>query len=261
VSGLPEPLSSVLAPSAWTAIDFISDLHLAPETPLTLAALRRYLRSTPAQAVFLLGDIFEVWIGDDARGDAFEAECTALLKFASQDLTLFFMAGNRDFLVGDDMAAAAGFQRLADPCLLEAFGRRWLLSHGDALCLDDKPYQQFRAMARNPAWQAQMLAQPVERRREQARQMRLQSMANQQAMKPENWADLDAEATHAWLRQAAAPVLIHGHTHRPAEHDLGEGLSRWVLSDWDCEHGAPRGGPLRLTAAGLSRPGLGPGLG
>lgn len=243
----------VEAPAGWSVVDFVSDLHLSPETPQTLAAFQRHLRNTPAQAVFLLGDIFEVWIGDDARSDAFEAECTALLKAASQDLTLFFMAGNRDFLVGDAMADAAGFQRLSDPCVLQAFGQRLLLSHGDALCLDDKAYQQFRAMARNPAWQAQMLAQPVERRREQARQMRQQSMQNQRDMKPENWADLDAEATRTWLREHAAAQLIHGHTHRPALHDLGDGLSRWVLTDWDLAATPPRGGALRLSAQGFSR--------
>lgn len=239
------------APADWRRIDFLSDLHLSPDTPKTFEALRRHLDETSAEAVFLLGDIFEVWIGDDSRIEPFEAQCVEMLRAASAKRQLFFMVGNRDFLVGPEMLAACGMQALADPTVLSAFGGRWLLSHGDALCLEDKPYQAFRAQARNPAWQQQMLTQPLPVRRAIAQQMRAASKAAQ--TKPELWADLDAEATVQWLKAAGASELIHGHTHRPMMHDLGDGLRRHVLSDWDFDGAQPRGDVLRLRQAGLRR--------
>ncbi|QPF73303.1 UDP-2,3-diacylglucosamine diphosphatase [Roseateles sp. DAIF2] len=238
------------APPGWSAIDFLSDLHLAPELPATLAALRRQLQDSPADAFFLLGDIFEVWIGDDARHEDFEAECLALLRAAGRPL--FFMAGNRDFLLGEAMARDAGLTRLTDPTVLEAFGQRLLLSHGDALCLADADYQRFRAQVRADDWQREFLARPLAERRALARQMRDASRAAQRGLDPMSWADVDAAAAADWLRQARCQVLLHGHTHRPAVHELGGGLRRWVLSDWDLDHDA-RGDVLRLSAAGLQR--------
>jgi len=244
-----------VAPPAWRRIDFLSDLHLSPDTPATLAALAAHLEETSAEAVFLLGDIFEVWVGDDARFEPFEARCVAMLRAASQRRALFFMAGNRDFLLGPAMLADCGMQGLADPTVLSAFGQRWLLSHGDALCLEDKPYQAFRAQVRSAAWQAAFLARPLSERRALARQMREASMKAQHE-KQELWADLDGPACLAWLQAADAVGLIHGHTHRPAVHELGQGLRRHVLSDWDFEAGpphGPRGDLLRLRHAGLRR--------
>lgn len=243
------------APPGWTQIDFLSDLHLAPDMPATLAALGRHLRDTPAQAVLLLGDIFEVWVGDDARFDAFEARCTALLREAGQRLNLFFMPGNRDFLVGPDLLAEVGMQGLNDPTVLLAFGQRILLSHGDALCLDDADYQRFRAEVRGEAWQADFLAKPLDERRAIARGLRKQSERLKREQMPSDWSDLDAAACLDWLAQARADRLIHGHTHRPASHALAPGKDRVVLSDWDLDgqHGPARAEVLRLSAAGLQR--------
>jgi len=239
------------APAGWRRIDILSDLHLSPDTPATVEALASHLEETAAEAVFLLGDIFEVWVGDDARFDPFEAHCVALLRAASEKRALFFMSGNRDFLVGPEMLADCGMRRLEDPTVLNAFGQRWLLTHGDALCLEDKPYQAFRTQVRSPAWQAELLARPLAERREIGRQMRAASQASQAGQ--ELWADLDADACRHWLRAAKASTLIHGHTHRPREHDLGQGLRRVVLSDWDFDTSSPRGDLLRLRQVGLRR--------
>nr|WP_316638881.1 UDP-2,3-diacylglucosamine diphosphatase [uncultured Roseateles sp.] len=243
------------AAPGWTQIDFLSDLHLAPDTPATLAALERHLRVTPAQAVFLLGDIFEVWVGDDARFEGFEAPCTALLRQAAQRLTLFFMPGNRDFLVGPALLADVGMQGLSDPTVLRAFGQRILLSHGDALCLDDADYQRFRAEVRGEAWQTAFLAKPLDERKAIARGLRTQSEERKRGQMPSEWSDLDAAACLEWLAHAKADLLIHGHTHRPASHALAAGKQRVVLSDWDLDgqHGPARAEVLRLSATGLQR--------
>ncbi len=247
---LPE-LHELSAPAAWRRIDFLSDLHLSPDTPATLAALEAHLQETAAEAVFLLGDIFEVWVGDDARFDPFEAQCVAMLRAASERLSLFFMAGNRDFLLGEAMAADCGMTLLPDPTVLDAFGQRWLLTHGDALCLEDTQYQAFRAQVRSPEWQAALLAKPLAERREIGRQMRAASQARGKTM--ELWADLDTETSKDWLRAAGAVAMIHGHTHRPAVNELGDGFRRYVLSDWDLEAAPPRADILRLRHAGLRR--------
>jgi len=259
-AALPE-FAELTAPAEWRRLDFISDLHLSPETPATLAALERHLQETTADAVILLGDIFEVWIGDDARTEPFEAGCLAMLRKAAERLALFFMVGNRDFIAGQAMAAAGGMTLLADPTVLVAFEQRWLLTHGDALCLEDKPYQAFRAQVRNPAWQQAWLARPLAERAALARQMRAASKARQadaaakgEGMGGELWADLDREACIAWLEAAGSTDMINGHTHRPATHELASGLRRHVLSDWDLDSATPpRAEVLRLRRAGLRR--------
>jgi len=236
----------------WRCIDLLSDVHLHAEMPSTFAAWRRHLLDTPADAVLMLGDLFEVWVGDDARHQGFAADCLAVLQQAARHKVLAFLPGNRDFLVGDALLAEAGVQRLADPTVLRAFDQRWLLSHGDALCLDDTAYQQFRAQVRSPAWQQQFLAQPLVQREQQARAMRDASQVHQAAMDPAQWSDVDNAAASQWLQAAHAPVLIHGHTHRPAVHRLPGGQTRWVMGDWDLDHGpAPRAQALRLQADGL----------
>ena len=243
------------APADWQRIDFLSDLHLSADTPATLAALQAHLDETRADAVFLLGDIFEVWVGDDVRFEPFEAACVEMLRAAGERRPLYFMAGNRDFLLGPDMLADCGIRGLSDPTVLIAFGQRWLLSHGDALCLEDKPYQAFRTQVRNPVWQADFLARPLAERQAMARQMRVASQANQS--RQELWADLDTPACIAWLQAADCTDLIHGHTHRPGKHSLANGqahgLRRHVLSDWDFEATPPRGDVLRLRRTGLRR--------
>lgn len=244
-------IHALTAPAHWQQVDLLSDLHLGPDTPGTLARLQRHLAETPAQAALLLGDIFEVWVGDDARHEPFEAGVVEMLRAASARLDLFFMPGNRDFLVGPDMLAAAGMTALPDPTVLVAFGQRWLLTHGDAQCLSDTGYQAWRATSRSAAWQADFLAKPLADRQAFGRQARAQSRASQAAQLMAT--DLDADACRALLREADAPTLIHGHTHRPAVHDLGHGLTRVVLSDWDADAAAPRGDLIRLSAAGLQR--------
>ena len=244
-------IPTLAAPADWVQIDLLSDLHLGPGTPGTLARLGRHLAETPAQAVLLLGDIFEVWVGDDARHEPFEAEVVQLLRTALAQRALYFMPGNRDFLVGPALLADAGMSALPDPTVLDAFGQRWLLVHGDAQCLDDTAYQAFRRQVRSPEWQAQLLAQPLAARQALARQMREGSRAAQAAQLMAT--DLDADACRALLQEAGATTMIHGHTHRPAAHDLGGGLQRVVLSDWDFESTPPRGDVIRLSAAGWAR--------
>ena len=244
----------VKAPADWRCIDFISDLHLAANTPLTFAAWARYLRNTPADAVFILGDLFEVWVGDDARFEGFEARCAEVLTAASQQRSLAFMVGNRDFLLGDSMLRACGVQALADPCVLSAFGERVLLTHGDALCLADTEYQKFRAMVRSSAWQDEFLSQPLGARRQFARDARQQSEARKRGLpSPADWADVDFPCAIEWLQQAGSTTLIHGHTHRPATESIGAACTRHVLSDWDLDQAPERAEVLRFSARGLAR--------
>jgi UDP-2,3-diacylglucosamine hydrolase len=244
-------IHTLTAPAQWRQVDLLSDLHLGPDTPRTLARLEQHLVGTPAQAVLLLGDIFEVWVGDDARHEPFEGSVVRLLRDASRRLDLFFMHGNRDFLVGAELLANAGMIALPDPTVLDAFGQRWLLVHGDAQCLADTAYQAFRRQVRSPQWQAELLTQPLAARQALGRQMREGSRAAQAAQLMAS--DLDAAACRTLLDEAGATTMIHGHTHRPAEHDLGDGRQRVVLSDWDLDATAPRGDVIRLSAAGLQR--------
>jgi UDP-2,3-diacylglucosamine hydrolase len=243
----------LVAPAAWRSVDIISDLHLQADAPQTFEAWRGYLKTSPADAIFILGDLFEVWVGDDAASQpGFEAQCVQLLRAAAARRPLFFMHGNRDFLVGEAFARQASFTLLQDPTVLVFMGQRWLLSHGDALCLEDTEYLRFRAQVRSPAWQQALLAQPLEARRAFARAARAQSEERQRAPSMV-WADVDADAARDWLRRAGAATLIHGHTHRPAEHDQGNGLHRVVLSDWDAAAHPPRAQVLCLSASGLRR--------
>ncbi len=247
-----------VAPGAWRTVDFISDLHLEADHPATVDAFSHYLDTTPADAVFLLGDLFEVWVGDDAIQEpgSFEAACCALLRRAASRKALYFMHGNRDFLVGAGFTEATGIPVLQDPTVLVFSGSRWLLSHGDALCLADVPYQKFRAMARDPQWQAQLLALPLAARRAQGRSARAESESRKQSGTA-FYGDVDNAAAMQWLQAAQATALIHGHTHLPADHMLqaadGAALARHVLTDWDLSARTPRAEALRLTAAGLER--------
>ena len=237
---------------AWQRIDLLSDVHLRADQPRTFAAWRDHLLGTPADAVLMLGDLFEVWVGDDARRDPFEAQCLAVLQAASRQRALAFLPGNRDFLVGDALLAEAGVQRLADPTVLLAFGQRLLLTHGDALCLSDTAYQHFRARVRGAHWQAAFLALSLDERHRQARAMRDASSMHQAALPAEQWSDVDDDAAADWLAQAGARVMVHGHTHRPALHALPGGGCRHVLGDWDFEATPPRARALCLTASGLA---------
>lgn len=237
-------------PPGWRAIDFISDLHLAPDHPRTVRAWSHYMACTRADAVVMLGDVFEAWVGDDSRDLAFEGSLVAAIRSATSRLTVAFMPGNRDFLVGPALLEATGMQALQDPTCLANWGDRWLLAHGDAQCLQDHRYQAFRAQVRDPSWQRAFLARPLAERLELARAMRQESMRLQQGA-TESVGDLDAEACRHLLRRAGATLMLHGHTHRPATHDLGDGLRRLVLSDWELDDlAAPRAEVLRLSADG-----------
>ena len=261
----PPRIEVLQAPAAWRFVDFISDLHLQSGEHATFEAWQHYLAGTAADAVFILGDLFEVWVGDDAAGaPGFERDCGRILAQAALRHDVFFMPGNRDFLVGDAFLAASGMRGLHDPTVLEYAGQRWLLSHGDALCLDDIDYQQFRRVVREPAWQQTVLARPLAERRTLARQIR-QHGTRSAGADPAGYADVDADAARAWLTAARATTLIHGHTHRPGDHDLGAPnlpapappgtarLQRVVLSDWDAAATPARAQVLRLSAAGLQR--------
>ena len=216
------------------------------------------MATTEADALFILGDLFEVWVGDDALTEpgSFEAQGCAHLQSAARRLPVYFMHGNRDFLAGSAFLAHCGITGLADPTVLVFDGQRYVLSHGDLLCLDDVDYQRFRAQARSAEWQAQFLAQPLAIRRAQARGIRQESEARKQS--GVTYADVDAPAAVAWLQAADAHTLIHGHTHRPADHALAPGLRRVVLSDWDAAALPPRVETLRLSRAGLERIALAP---
>ncbi|MES2999615.1 MAG: UDP-2,3-diacylglucosamine diphosphatase [Pseudomonadota bacterium] len=241
----------VAAPERWRAIDFISDLHLQTSEPGTLAAWRRYMAATPADAVFILGDLFEVWVGDDAaREPGLEADCAAVIRTASERLDVLFMHGNRDFLVGDQFMRDCSATLLADPTLLDFAGKRWLLTHGDALCLSDTDYMKFRAEVRAPSWQREFLGKPLARRQAIARDLRAQSESVKRATV--DYADVDADAAAAWVKASGADALIHGHTHKPADHVLA-GRPRTVLSDWDAAAASPRLEALRVDATGARR--------
>lgn len=240
------------APAHWRVVDFISDLHLQATEPLTVQAWERYMAHTRADAVFILGDLFEVWVGDDVLQAAdeearFEQHCIDVLKATAARCVVHFMHGNRDFLLGPEGARAAGFTLLDDPTALVFGSERWLLTHGDALCLADVEYLQFRAQVRTATWQQTFLAKPLTERRAIAHGLRQESERRKQSGIA--YADVDGPLACNWLRSADASQLIHGHTHKPADHALGPGLSRRVLSDWDAAASPPRAQVLRLQRA------------
>jgi UDP-2,3-diacylglucosamine hydrolase len=241
------------ADQTWHTIDFISDLHLQTNEPATFAAWQHYMAGTPADAVFILGDLFEVWVGDDAllakaqgENKPFEADCQQVLQTAAERLSVYFMHGNRDFLFGDAAAKACGLTLLRDPTVLVFEEHRWLLSHGDVLCVADTDYQQFRESVRSDVWRTAFLAKPLSERQSLARAIRTQSEAKKASAA--TFFDVDGDTAATWLRAAQANTLIHGHTHRAAEHILAENpdLRRVVLSDWDAQADPPRLQILRM---------------
>ncbi|MGA8008097.1 MAG: UDP-2,3-diacylglucosamine diphosphatase [Thiomonas sp.] len=252
----------LIAPSRWRRIAFISDLHLAAQAPRTTQAFVDWLKggAREADALFILGDLFEAWIGDDllspaapavAQQDAGSAQtiADALRAFTDTGRALFVQHGNRDFLLGAGFVHATGAQLLPDPAVFIFQDQRVLLTHGDQLCTADTAYLQFRAKVRTPDWQRHALAQPLAARVQQALAMRAASSAAQ--TRPENWADADPQEAARWLSRADCRWMIHGHTHRPRNH-WESGLLRQVLSDWDCDaaHGAPdRAQALWLSAS------------
>jgi len=234
----------MIAPSDWRMVDFLSDVHLDASEVATFNAWANHLNTTPANALFILGDLFEVWIGDDTQ-DPFHLQCMEVLRTTAKRIPVFFMCGNRDFLVGSDWLQSTDVQGLQDPCALELAKQKVLLSHGDALCIDDTDYMAFRQQVRSSAWQEAFLAKPLSERQQIAKDLRTQSKARQQ--KQTNYVDVDVKTARAWLHENDCKLLIHGHTHRPATHDLGNGLSRMVLSDWEALATPPRLEVLRWT--------------
>jgi UDP-2,3-diacylglucosamine hydrolase len=248
----------------WGTVDFISDLHLCESQPATFDAWQRYMSSTTAEAVFILGDLFEVWVGDDSiRADLspqsrdlnFEESCALVLQAAGKRLNLFVMQGNRDFLIGSQMMIACNATLLADPTVLRFHEQRYLLTHGDMLCLADTQYLSFRDIVRQPAWQQAQLAKPLAERQAIGRHMRVESQKNQQNLL--EYAEVDDAAALAWLEASNAKTMIHGHTHKPANHDLGSGFERVVMTDWDLNATPARAEVLQLSTTGLRRIKLG----
>ena len=236
----------LVAPSRWACVDFISDIHLQSSEKLTFQAWSDYLHHTAADAVFILGDLFEVWVGDDVLSvqTGFERLCANVLCVASARVDVYIMRGNRDFLMGTALMAACGCTLLEDPSVLTFADQRWLLAHGDAQCLDDTDYMRFRALVRAPAWQKDFLAKPLAERIALARDLRTQSEAYKR--RETVYADVDLQAANNLLGTLKAERMVHGHTHRPAKHALGSGRERLVLSDWDLAAQPPRAEVLRL---------------
>ena len=242
-----------VAPGTWKMIDFISDLHLCAALPATFAAWSAYLHTTPADAVLILGDLFEVWVGDDARQLNFESRCVDVLAEAASRKQVALMVGNRDFLMGAGLLRACGAAGLPDPTVLSVWGQRFLLTHGDALCLDDVEYQQFRLQVRSTQWQQEFLSRTLADRVAIAADIRRQSRTRQQ-FDGAAFADVDAASAVGLMHTLGTAQMVHGHTHRPGSEMLAPGYKRHVLSDWDLDEVArPRAQVLRLTRDGFAR--------
>lgn len=217
---------------------FISDLHLCSSRPGITRQFVDFLRTTAsrAEALYILGDLFEYWAGDDDLPDTRHQDIiTALSELSHSGIQVFFMHGNRDFLLGDTFARATGITLLQDATVFTLYNRRVLLSHGDLLCTDDVEYQAFRRQVREPAWQQHFLSQPLSARKAQIEALRQRS-EQEKSHKAESIMDVNTQAVHEMLRQHDYPeLLIHGHTHRPARHEIevdGHSCERWVLGDW-----------------------------
>jgi UDP-2,3-diacylglucosamine hydrolase len=215
---------------------FISDLHLDPERPDITSQALEFLESEArgADALYILGDLFDAWVGDDDPEPEKRRVVAALKRLTDDGPPCFFMRGNRDFLVGEGFAEASGCTLLADPTLIELHGTRVLLMHGDTLCTDDHEYQALRKMVRNPDWQRAILARPLHERLALARQLRETSAASMSGKAMEIM-DVNQEAVIAAMRKHGVYTLLHGHTHRPAIHRFeadGHDAVRIVLGDW-----------------------------
>ena len=236
---------------------FVSDLHLDASRPDATELFGRFLRdeACKADALYILGDLFEAWVGDDDTSGVGAFVAARLREVADAGVPVFFIRGNRDFLVGGEYAQRAGFRILPDPAVVVLYGKPVLLMHGDLLCTDDTAYQQFRAQTRDRAWQAQFLSQPLEARLAFAAKAREASHARQQEMKGEDRTqfetvtDVTPATVDATFARYGIDTLIHGHTHRPAIHDLnvgGRARRRIVLGDW-----YEQGSVLRADADGM----------
>ena len=215
---------------------FISDTHLCPTRPAINQVFFDFLRgpAAQAQALYILGDLFEYWAGDD-DDDPFNASVLmGLLELADRGVALYLMHGNRDFLIGKRFVSACRAKLLPDATMVDLYGTPTLLMHGDTLCTDDVRYLEFRAKVRSPEWQQQFLAQTLAQRKQVIADLRRENAAEKK-LKTEDIMDATAAGIEAALRAHAYPRLIHGHTHRPALHQHlvdGNKCERWVLADW-----------------------------
>lgn len=217
---------------------FISDLHLADERPEINSLFFRFLNDTAqgADALYILGDLFEYWVGDDQLDhDPLARSVTdSIRRLSDAGTRVYFMHGNRDFLIGERFAREAGLTILPDPTLIKLYDQQILLMHGDTLCTDDVAYQKFRVQTRTTEWKNATLAQPYEARQQLARSIRAQS-DSEKNQKPEEIMDVTEAAVEDAFRMHHHPLMIHGHTHRPATHRHsvdGRTCERWVLADW-----------------------------
>lgn len=225
---------------------FISDLHLAPERPEVIDLFERFVDEIAihAERLYILGDFLEYWLGDDDKATGLEKVFQSLRKLNDKGVDVFFMAGNRDFLIGNELAEKCGFKIIEEPFIKNINGHDTLLMHGDTLCTDDIEYQKFRAMVRNKDWQQAILAKSLEEREQLARSLRQQSeQAN--AEKDYDIMDVNQDTVVKTMQAHSVDLLIHGHTHRPAIHEFeinGNAAKRIVLSDWH-----NKGSYIRIT--------------
>lgn len=215
---------------------FISDLHLHESRPQVTRAFFQFLytQAVHAEALYILGDFFDACIGDDDDSELVQDVASGLHKLSELGVAIYFMHGNRDFLLGTAYAKKAGMELIPDGITIDLYGTPTLLMHGDSLCTDDVEYQQFRAMVRSPQWQQQILAQPIAARRALAAQMRAKSQS-MNSLKADDIMDVSPAEVLAQMESAGVTRMIHGHTHRPARHPLiinGKPAERIVLGDW-----------------------------
>ena len=238
---------------------FIADLHLDPERPAITELFGRFLdtEARDAEALYILGDLFEAWVGDDDPSAAGAHVADRLKALTDAGVPAHFIRGNRDFLLGRDYARRCGVAVLHDPAVITLYGRPTLILHGDLLCTDDVAYQQFRAQTRDPRWQAQFLAQPLQARLAFAAQARAASKARygelQSSGMSETITDVAPATVQEWFQRYGVDRMIHGHTHRPAIHDEGNGRTRIVLGDW-----YHQGSVLRVSEDGFDLASLSP---
>lgn len=248
-SALPEAQSEMVAL-------FVSDVHLHPSVPRTTDAFLHFLQHHAIQVkqLYLLGDLFEYWAGDDDIVTSYNKKIIDAIRVLNDfNVAIFWLAGNRDFLIGEGFAKITGATLLPDPFVADIAGQRIALTHGDAQCTDDLAYMAFREKVRQPSWQREFLTMPLAQRKAVIENMRSGSREAQREKSYEVM-DVNADAVASLFNATQTSIIIHGHTHRPARHEYAHNGShqvRYVLSDWDCDHEVARGGWLAVDTAGV----------